>query len=161
MNEPGLADPARRVEQRSRRPALSAGLVALVLAALAAGVLAVTVLPTLITHPSFVARVSVTNPSDYDVNVFASKEGAATEVALGAAGQQCTTTFEQVADQGEHWVFRFEAQGTPAATITVDRASLEAARWTVAVPDDATQRLAEADVPLPPHRDCGNTPPTP
>ena len=158
MNEPGLADPARRLAARRGRPVISRGLIALALGALAAAVIAITVLPTLIAHPSFVPRLSVTNASSYDVNVFVGKQGGSTQVALGAAGQQCTTTFEQVADQGSAWVFRFEAQGVDAGAVTVDRAILDGAQWTVTMPAEAAQRLVDAKVPLPPRRDCGSAP---
>jgi hypothetical protein len=158
MNEPGIADPQSHIGSRRRRPAISRGLVALVLAVIAIAAVAITVLPTLITHPTFVPRVSVANGTDYDVKVTVGKQTTATQVSLGAAAQQCTTAFEQVADQGSTWVFRFEAQGIDAGSVTVDRATLEAASWTVTMPPEVASRLVEARVPLPPHRDCGSAP---
>jgi hypothetical protein len=158
MNEPGIADPERRVEARRRRPIISRGLVALALATIAAAALAITVLPTLITHQSVVPRLSVTNGSDYDVQVSVGTGRPSSWVTLGAAGQQCTTTFSQVADQGSDWVLRFQAQGVDAGTMTVSRAELEAAQWTVTIPADVSKQLADGHVPLPPHRDCGTAP---
>jgi hypothetical protein len=157
MNEPGIADPERRVEAR-RRPVINRGLVALAVATIAAAALVIALLPSLITHQSVVPSLSVTNGSDYDVQVSVGTGRPSSWVTLGAAGQQCTTTFSQVADQGSDWELRFQAQGVDAGTMTVSRAELEAARWTVTIPTDVGQHLADRHVPLPPHRDCGNAP---
>ena len=157
MNEPGIADPEHRLAPR-RRPVISRGIIAVAVATIAAAALAITILPSLITHPTVVPNLSVTNASDYDIQVSVGTGRASSWVALGASGQQCTTTFSQVADQGSEWVLRFEAQGIDAGAMTVSRAQLEAARWTVTIPADVGKGLADSHVPLPPHRDCGTGP---
>jgi hypothetical protein len=155
MNGPGIADPQNNLLLLGRRRGISRGIVALVLAAIAAAAIAFTVLPTIITHPSFVSSLNVKNESDYDIQVSVGKGGGESVVSLGQAGQQCTTTFSQVADQGDSWELRFRTQGVDGGAVTVTRQSLEDGGWTVTIPPEVAQSFKDKGVALPPRRDCG------
>ena len=157
MNEHDIADPQDRLVAIERRRGFSLRTAALVLAAAVAAVAALLALSSLITEPTSVPTLNVRNDSQYDFQVSVGRPGGASSVRLGAAAQECTTPFSQVADQGASWELHFQAQGVDAGSVTVTREQLEASGWTATIPADAAQRLADQGVVLPPHRECGST----
>src|SRR5437660_1305588 len=57
--------------------------------------------------PSKVERVTIVNPTPYDLEVEVSGADRSTGLTLGAVDREQTKTIEAVIDQGDQWVFRF------------------------------------------------------
>ncbi|MEY2462081.1 MAG: hypothetical protein QOH64_219 [Acidimicrobiaceae bacterium] len=129
-------------------------LVASGLAAVVGLVIFIAVLKANLDQPTFVAQVGIENTSDYDIQVSVSDGHGSRWVALGVAAQHCTTTFEQVVDQGGTWSLRFQAQGVDAGGTSATRGSLEDSHWTLTIPPEVAERLAQLGVAHPPRRDC-------
>jgi hypothetical protein len=113
-----------------------------VLAAAAVAAVAVAVAPWFRTD-SPVARLTIDNPTVYQVNVEVSG-GDGGWLDLGAVDRQGSKTVEEVTDQGANWVFRFSYGGVDAGEATVARTDLAGAGWRVTVPDAVGQRLHDA-----------------
>jgi hypothetical protein len=113
-----------------------------VLAVVAVAVLAIAVAPWFRTE-SPVARLTIDNPTVYQVNVEVSGDGGGW-LDLGAVDRQGSKTAEEVTDQGARWVFRFSYGGVDAGEVAVARTDLAAAGWHVTVPDTVGQRLRDA-----------------
>ena len=91
--------------------------------------------------PSFVDRVTVTNPTPYHVEVDVRGAGDRSWLALGGFPAESTRTSYEVIDSGREWVLRFSAGGRNAGELTVTRAELEANRWRVQIPPVVADRL--------------------
>ena len=63
---------------------------------------------------------------------------------------QSTTERHEVIDRGDLWIFRFSSQGRQAGELRISRADLQAARWTIQIPDATVQELKDTGTPLPP-----------
>jgi hypothetical protein len=99
--------------------------------------------PLAVRGPTFVDRVTVDNPTAYDVDVdVTGRDGRALNLVFAAAGT--TETVRDTIDQGETWVFRFSYGGTDAGALRLDRAALERQDWTVEVPAEVADTLGEA-----------------
>ncbi|HEX7166603.1 MAG TPA: hypothetical protein VF230_06455 [Acidimicrobiales bacterium] len=124
---------------------MAVALVALVVAGLAVGPLS-----TLVEGPSFVARITFVNPSEYDLSVDATDGTRDGWVSVGTARKESTTSHEAIIDQGEVWIFRFTGQGRDAGELRMTRRDLERATWTVQIPDSIAAELrAEGAPPTP------------
>ena len=117
---------------------------------LMAAVLGALLLVGCISEPAHVARLTVDNPTDYDVLVTVSAPNDRGSVALGTARRRGESTFESILDQGEVWVFRFEAQGEDGGELRMTREQLEADGWQLLIPDSVSERLQEKGAPIPP-----------
>jgi hypothetical protein len=106
--------------------------------------------------PTFIDRVSVDNPTGYDIQVTVAGEHSGS-MPLGVAVQHCVTTFRLVTDQGAVWRISFGAQGLDGGDVLVDRASLERDGWTYRIPDSVMTQLAQLGAPLPPLHRCSAT----
>jgi hypothetical protein len=99
---------------------------------------------------SFVDEVTIVNDTEYSANVDVTGKTRNGWLALAAVQPESTTTVEEVIDQGEAWIFRFDYVGKHDEEVEVTRAELERNDWTVEVPESFEQRLHELDVPPPP-----------
>ena len=63
---------------------------------------------------------------------------------------QSTTTVEEVINQGEMWIFRFDYVGKYDQEVEMSRRQLEQDDWTIEVPRSFEQRLRELDFSPPP-----------
>jgi hypothetical protein len=104
--------------------------------------------------PGFVERVTVQNPSEYDIRVVVAPSSGSAVLPLGVVGQRCAATFGDVVDQGDSWTVRFEAQGSEGGTATVEREALERNGWVVQVPASVVEHLRQTKVPAPPVHGC-------
>jgi len=149
MNELGTLPPA------TTRPRGRARTVGRAVAALAMGaLLPLAVAALLFQDPTYAPRVSIDNPSEYDILIGLREAGSASRLPLGVAVQQCVTSFEAVLDQGSTWVVDFESQGRSGGQISVDRDQLERDNWTLHVPQSAIDALRANGAPDPPARGC-------
>jgi hypothetical protein len=91
--------------------------------------------------------VTYENPTDYALSVEVSSGPGEGWTAAGFVPQRSTTVAEEIPDQGELWVFRFDSQGARGGELRLSRSELEAAGWTVSIPADVGRRLAESGAP--------------
>lgn len=103
--------------------------------------------PLLLRGPTFVAKISIVNPSEYDIQVEVSGDEGKSSMILTTAGQKATTAAVDVVDQGPSWVFRFSAQGRDGGELRITRAVLKQAGWTVGVPEAVIERLRQQGAP--------------
>jgi hypothetical protein len=91
--------------------------------------------------PSFVPRVTVENPSRFDVNVSVRPEGDSARLILATVAPTASATNLDVLDQGDEWMFSFSSGGIDGGTLRVSRAKLAADGWRVEIPDSVIERL--------------------
>lgn len=103
--------------------------------------------PSLLGTPKVVAEVSVVNRSDFDVHVDVTDEGRDGWVSLTTANKASTTVAEDVVDQGDVWVFRFQAQGREGGELPLGRDDLDRSGWTVEVPAAVIEQLRRLGTP--------------
>jgi hypothetical protein len=99
---------------------------------------------------SFVDEVTIVNDTEYSANVDATGKARDGSLGLTVVRPQSTTTVEEVIDQGEVWIFRFDYLGKYEEEVEIARRELEQNDWTIEVPQSFEQRLRELDVPPPP-----------
>jgi hypothetical protein len=114
------------------------------LPAAGAAVLAIVVFSRIFAGPSFVKRVTVANPTHYQVSVTVGSPGHAEVTALATIEHDTTADIGAVIDQGAEWVFRFSDQGHDGGAVTVSRNQLRALGWRITIPAEVAQRLAAA-----------------
>ena len=90
--------------------------------------------------PSFVDRITIVNPYEYDVPAEVS-DGSSGWLHLGTIERESEDTIEQVADMGERWIFRFRYRDLEQEQVTLSRAALSSAGWRVEVPEALAERL--------------------
>jgi hypothetical protein len=97
--------------------------------------------------PPRVDRITIVNPTDYDLNVDVAgpERGSWLPVAIVEAGSEDIT--EEVIDQGEVWVFRFLHWGDPVGELSLSRDELLRDDWRVEVPGDVEERLQQLGRP--------------
>ena len=134
-----VMNPPRPPAVRSRRPALLLG-VLIVIAAAGAYQLIQGLDPS----KSFVDRVTIVNPTPYELEVEVSGPDRASTIDLGTVPREQTKTFEDVLDQGDGWTFRFALAHLQGGEITVTRDDLARGEWRVTVPSAVADRLAAA-----------------
>ena len=142
MNPPTTIEP--RTSARARRQ-LTVGLGVLVLSLVT--VVGLTVFVGMSGGPAMVARITVENPTPYALDIEVSSGPGTGWVSAGFVRQRSTAVVEEIADQGDVWVFRFDSQGQSGGEVRFTRPELEANGWRIVVPDDVATRLAEAGAP--------------
>jgi hypothetical protein len=142
MNRPALARPDSpgRVHRRIR---LGAGVVVLVLVA----AVVLTFLAGLSAGPKTISRITFENPTVYALDIEVSPGTDTGWTSAGSVRQLSTTDVQEVIDQGDVWLFRFDSQGQSGGQVQLTRSELEAAGWRVAIPADVGCRLAAAGAP--------------
>lgn len=100
-----------------------------------------------IREPSFVGRITVANPTVYNLEVGVTGGDRKGVLGLGTVERESKATFASVIDQGDEWIFRFAYGGQGGGELVLSRADLERNRWQVTVPDEVGRRLKGAGVP--------------
>ena len=142
MNPPTAVQP--ETPDRIRRR-LSLGLGGLVLGLATA--VALTLVVDLGGGPATVPRITFENPTAYALDIEVSPGTGTGWASAGSVRQQATAVVEDVLDQGDVWLFRFDSQGETGGELRLTRSELEAAGWRVAIPADVGKRLADAGAP--------------
>ena len=148
-----ILPPSRRRFRRVRESRLPA---AVLLAAVTAAVV-ILLNAVVFNDPAFVDHIAFQNDSSYDIHISVSNNGADV-LPIGAALQHCTTTFEQVIDQGSTWHIRFRAQGRDGGEAIVNRTDLVGADWSYHIPDSVAEQLRSAGAPTSPKQSCSTAP---
>ncbi|MCA1708151.1 MAG: hypothetical protein LC808_34705 [Actinobacteria bacterium] len=89
-------------------------------------------------------RLTVENPSPYIINVDVTGAKRDGWLDVGTVRRENRQTFEELADPGDQWVFRFSYGGVDAGELIVSRDQLARDGWKITVPGQATERLREA-----------------
>lgn len=108
-----------------------------------AGVAVTFLLSWLLRGPDFVDRVTIANPTAFDVDVdVAGSDGGLLDLYYVEAGK--TAVVRDVIDQGDTWTFHFSYGGTDAGAVLFDRAVLAQSDWRVEIPGFVADGLADA-----------------
>lgn len=91
-------------------------------------------------EPRFVAKVTIVNPTEYDVHAEVG-DGRSGWLNLGGVQRESEETIQQVTHFGERWVFRFGFRDLEQVEVPMTRAELAAAGWRVEVPATLADRL--------------------
>ena len=142
MNPPTTIEPRTPAATR-RKLTLAVGLVLLAIAA----VTGLTFLVGLSGGPATVARITFENPTAYALDIEVSSGPGAGWTSAGFVRQESTSVVEEVGDQGDVWVFRFDSQGQTGGELRLTRSELEESGWRVVIPQDVGRRLAQAGAP--------------
>jgi hypothetical protein len=94
---------------------------------------------------SFIAEVTIVNDTEYPAHVDVTDGTGDEWMGLTSVDPQSTMTVEEVIDQGEMWVFRFDYIGKYQEEVEVSRRELEQNGWTIDVPSSFEQRLRDLD----------------
>ena len=144
MNERTRSRPSR-----ADRPALSFGrFVRADAVAIIIAIGSVLLVGTIVlADPARVSHLTVTNASEYDVNIKLTSGEGGNWLPFAVVGQRSIREFQDVLDQGDTWVFAFTPQGRGGGEITISRADLSAAGWKVAVPESVIERFRTMGAP--------------
>jgi hypothetical protein len=99
------------------------------------------------TTASYIPKIEIENPTDYDLLVDVRGENDASRLHLGIVKKGRGSVTEQVIDLGEEWIFTFEYLGEEAGSASVKRSELESAHWKFVIPREVGNRLKEKGVP--------------
>jgi hypothetical protein len=104
----------------------------------------------LLEGPSFVDRLSVENPTRYDIGIDVTDADRDGWMAIGTARRATSSTFEEIIDQGDVWIFRFRAQGEDGGELRVTRQELEGDGWKLTIPESVGDDLQAKGAAFPP-----------
>jgi hypothetical protein len=98
----------------------------------------------------FVDEVTIVDDTAYSVNVDVTDAERNGWLDLTTVGRESTRTVEEVIDQGEVWLFRFDYVDIHQEEVEVSRGELKQNDGTIEVTRGFQQRLRELAVPPPP-----------
>ena len=113
-------------------------------------VIAVLVVHPVLGGPSFVPRLTIANPSEFDVTVAVSPVGRQERLPLGTVGRRSSIDVQDVIDQGSQWAFHFTAGGRDGGEVHVPRADLGRNGWRLQIPAEVIARLRARGAAPPP-----------
>jgi len=99
---------------------------------------------------SFVDGVTIVNDTEYSANIDVTSKVGDGWLLLTSVEPHSTTGVEEVIDQGEKWIFRFDYVGKYDQEVEISRRELAQNDWTIEVPQSFEQRLRELNVSPPP-----------
>lgn len=105
--------------------------------------------PRFLDAPHRVDRLTVENPTGYDISIEVTDRRRRGWVAVGTVQRATTSTFEEIVDQGDVWIFRFSTQGEDSGELQVARQQLERDGWRMRVPAEVGEQLEVEGVPFP------------
>lgn len=119
-------------------------------AVIAAVALAAVPASRLLEGPSFIDTLLVENPTRYDIRIDVSGEDGSGWMTIGTARREASSTFEEVIDQGEVWIFRFHAQAEEGGELRIERSELADDGWRLRIPDRVSEELQGKGAAFPP-----------
>ena len=99
---------------------------------------------------AFVETITIVNETGYPAHVEVSDASREEWLGLTVGKQDSETAVEQVIDQGELWVFRFDYAGKHREEIEIPRAELKESNWRVIVPASFGEALGRKGIQPPP-----------
>jgi hypothetical protein len=97
--------------------------------------------------PPTVDRITIVNPTGYDLDVEVAGPEGGGWLPLSIAEARSERVAEEVIDQGEVWMFRFLHWGDSVAELSLTRAGLVRDGWRVEVPEEVEERLRQLGRP--------------
>lgn len=91
--------------------------------------------------PPTVDRITIVNPTDYEIDVHVSGREQDVWLPVGIVQPRTEDVAEQVIDQGDRWTFRFLYTGDPLEEVSLTRPELERSGWRVVIPQELGERL--------------------
>lgn len=91
-----------------------------------------------------VPRLTVDNPTQFDINVDLANGDRRGWVHLGTVGRESQSVLEEISDPGATWVLRLSYAGVEAGELVVPRSDLPAADWRLSIPAEVGARIADA-----------------
>ncbi|MDP9403822.1 MAG: hypothetical protein M3P85_10975 [Actinomycetota bacterium] len=104
----------------------------------------------LMQEPTFIREITVENPTRYDIEIQVTDGDRDGGVSLGTARRASTSTFQEIYDQGDVWIFRFTAQGEEGGELSITRTELERTSWHVEIPEAVGDELRAKGAAFPP-----------
>ena len=101
-------------------------------------------------NASFVDEITFLNETEYPAHVEVSERSRQGWLDLTIVQRDQETIVQEVIDQGEVWVFRFDYAGKHEEELEISRAELARADWTVEVPQSFGDALEQLGVEPPP-----------
>jgi hypothetical protein len=99
---------------------------------------------------SFVDELSIINNTEYSANVEVTDGDREGWLRLNSLEPNSTTVIEDVIDQGEIWIFRFDYLGRYQVEMEVPSSELAQNDWSIEVPQSFEQDLRDMGLPPPP-----------
>jgi hypothetical protein len=99
---------------------------------------------------SFVDELSIINDTDYSANVEVTDGDRDGWLRLNSLEPNSTIVIEDVIDQGEVWIFRFDYLGRYRVEMEVPSSELAQNDWSIEVPQSFEQDLRDMGLPPPP-----------
>jgi hypothetical protein len=93
--------------------------------------------------PPTVERITISNPTGYDLEVQVSDPNRDSWLPTGIVEAGSEQISEQVIDQGEVWIFRFLHWGESVGELELTRSELERNGWRLEVPGQVEERLRQ------------------
>ena len=92
--------------------------------------------------PGVIERVTVDNPTPYQVEVAVAGSEGGSRLALGpvAAGER--HAFASVVDQGDRWIVHVTSARSDGGQFVLRRADLQRGKWVITIPEEVASRLA-------------------
>ena len=96
-----------------------------------------------------VDRVTIRNPTDYDIHVDVTGSERDGWLPLAIVEHGSETVVHDVIDQGARWTFRFVHEGDEAGEISFPRSELKRDGWRVEIPAETGEQLKDLGTPPP------------
>jgi hypothetical protein len=100
--------------------------------------------------PSRVSRLTLANPSEFDIGVDVASGSGSHWLPVAVLERGATREYSDVLDQGSTWKFRFRAQGRDGGEVSVPRDQLSGDGWRLTVPDEVAAELRRSGAPANP-----------
>jgi hypothetical protein len=113
------------------------------------------------TTPATVPRLTIVNPTRYDIDVSLTNGSHDGVMPVGTALANTSTDFHDVIDQGPNWVFHFGSPNPSAPEVTVSRSALRQQGWREVIPDAVIQHLASSAPATVPATSASSSTPAP
>lgn len=97
--------------------------------------------------PARIDRLTVVNPTDYDVIVEVAGAEGGGWLTVSSVERGTTAVVGDVVDQGGTWRFRIRGQGRAGGVVELRRAELASDGWRFTVPPEVGARLERAGAP--------------
>lgn len=92
--------------------------------------------------PGVMERVTVENPTPYQVEVAVAGSESGSLLALGPVSPGERHAFASVVDQGDRWIVHVTSARSDGGEFVVRRADLERSKWVITIPSEVASRLA-------------------
>lgn len=99
---------------------------------------------------SFIDEITIVNDTAYSASIDVTDGEREGWLSVTTIAPQSTRVVEEVTDQGDVWIFRFDHIGKHQQEVEISRPELEGNQSTVEVPPSFEQRLRELGIPPPP-----------